>query len=91
MCIDILKKCKEAIPKETGKVIIVEAIFDEEGGEGDEFTGARLSLDMVTMAVTAKGKERTYKDWAHLLAAAGFSRKNVKSIKSVVSVIEAFP
>ncbi|KAL0281849.1 UNVERIFIED_CONTAM: 3'-hydroxy-N-methyl-(S)-coclaurine 4'-O-methyltransferase 2 [Sesamum angustifolium] len=27
LCIDILKKCKEAVPAETGKVIIVEAVI----------------------------------------------------------------
>ncbi|KAK4406301.1 Acetylserotonin O-methyltransferase [Sesamum angolense] len=43
-CIDILKKCKEAVPADTGKVIIVEAVIDEEGG--DEYTGARLAIDM---------------------------------------------
>ncbi|PIN10736.1 hypothetical protein CDL12_16668 [Handroanthus impetiginosus] len=36
LCIDILKKCKEAIPADTGKVIIVDAVIDEEGG--DEYT-----------------------------------------------------
>ncbi|KAK4380874.1 Acetylserotonin O-methyltransferase [Sesamum angolense] len=50
LCIDILKKCKEAVPADTGKVIIVEAVIDEEGG--DEYTGARLALDMTVMAVT---------------------------------------
>ncbi|KAL7081303.1 hypothetical protein ACP275_14G031200 [Erythranthe tilingii] len=49
-CIDILKKCKDAVPKDTGKVMIVEAVIDEDG-EGDEYAGARLSLDMVMMSV----------------------------------------
>ncbi|EYU32600.1 hypothetical protein ABFS82_14G029900 [Erythranthe guttata] len=89
-CIDILKKCKDAIPKDTGKVMIVEAVIDEDG-EGDEYAGARLSLDMVMMSVMVKGKERTYKEWAYLLEEAGFSRHNVVNIKTVVSVIEAYP
>nr|QAX90920.1 caffeic acid O-methyltransferase [Catalpa bungei]QAX90950.1 caffeic acid O-methyltransferase [Catalpa bungei] len=45
-CIDILKKCKEAVPADTGKVIIAEVVINEDGEE-DEYTGARLSLDMV--------------------------------------------
>ncbi|EYU32603.1 hypothetical protein ABFS82_14G030100 [Erythranthe guttata] len=89
-CIDILKKCKDAVPKDTGKVMIVEAVIDEDG-EGDEYAGARLLLDMVMMSVTVKGKERTYKEWAYLLEEAGFSRHNVVNIKTVVSVIEAYP
>ncbi|KAI3459580.1 hypothetical protein Pfo_016243 [Paulownia fortunei] len=89
-CIDILKKCKEAVPADTGKVMIVEAVVDEEG-EGDEYTGARLSLDMTMMAVTVMGKERTYREWTHLLNAAGFSRHTVKNIKTVESVIVAYP
>ncbi|TQE09502.1 hypothetical protein C1H46_004850 [Malus baccata] len=28
-CIRILKKCREAVPKDTGKVIIIDAVIDE--------------------------------------------------------------
>ncbi|KAG8372808.1 hypothetical protein BUALT_Bualt12G0105500 [Buddleja alternifolia] len=89
-CIDILKKCREAVPADTGKVIIVDAVIDEVG-EGDEYTGARLGLDMVMMAATVKGKERTYKEWAYLLSEAGFSRHSVTNIHTIESVIEAYP
>ncbi|PIN04439.1 Hydroxyindole-O-methyltransferase [Handroanthus impetiginosus] len=97
-CINILKKCK-AVPADTGKamfskadqignrLIIVEAILNEE----DEYTSARLSLDMIMMATMIEGKERTYKEWVHLLMAAGFSKHNVRDIKTLVSVIEAYP
>nr|QAX90924.1 caffeic acid O-methyltransferase [Catalpa bungei]QAX90963.1 caffeic acid O-methyltransferase [Catalpa bungei] len=89
LCIDILKKCKEAIPADTGKVIIVEAVIDEEGG--DEYTSARLAMDITMMTVTINGKERTCKEWAQLLNAAGFSRHTIKHMKAVESVIEAYP
>nr|QAX90925.1 caffeic acid O-methyltransferase [Catalpa bungei]QAX90965.1 caffeic acid O-methyltransferase [Catalpa bungei] len=89
-CIDILKKCKEAIPADTGRVIIAEAVIKEDEEE-DEYTGAQLSLDMIMMDLHIEGKERTYKEWAHLLKAAGFSRHNVKNMKTLVSVIEAYP
>lgn len=85
-CIEILKKCKEA----AGKVIIIDAIIDEEG-EGDEFAGARLGLDVTMLAVTFEGKERTYKEWAYILHQAGFQRHVVKNIKTLESVIEAYP
>lgn len=86
---DILKKCKEAIPPH-GKVIIIDAVVDEDGG-GDEYYGARVALDMIMMAVTVQGKERTYKEFVHLLDEAGFSRYSVKNINTIESVIEAFP
>nr|QAX90934.1 caffeic acid O-methyltransferase [Catalpa bungei]QAX90956.1 caffeic acid O-methyltransferase [Catalpa bungei] len=59
-CIQILTKCREAIPKDTGKVIIAEAIIEE--GEEDKFIDVRLALDMVMLAHTEKGKERTIKE-----------------------------
>ncbi|PIN00308.1 Hydroxyindole-O-methyltransferase [Handroanthus impetiginosus] len=89
LCVDILKKCKEAIPADTGKVIIVDAIIDEEGG--DEYTGARLAMDMTIMSATIKGKERTDKEWAQLLNIAGFSRHTIKHMKAIESVLEAYP
>lgn len=89
-CIQILKNCKEAIPDEQGKVIIVEAVIDE--GEGkDKLKDVGLMLDMVMMAHTTTGKERTSKDWAYVLSEAGFSRHTVKRIQAVQSVIEAYP
>ncbi|KAG8369370.1 hypothetical protein BUALT_Bualt14G0004200 [Buddleja alternifolia] len=89
LCVNILKNCKEAIPKDTGKVIIVEAVIDEEGG--DEYTGARLALDMTIMASTVHGKERTDKEWAQLLNAAGFSSHTIKHMEAIESLIEAYP
>ncbi|PIN10737.1 Hydroxyindole-O-methyltransferase [Handroanthus impetiginosus] len=72
LCIDILKKCKEAIPADKRKVIIVDGVIDEEGG--DEYMGAHLAMDMTIMTAVVKGKERTDKEWAQLLTIAGFSR-----------------
>ncbi|PIN10738.1 Hydroxyindole-O-methyltransferase [Handroanthus impetiginosus] len=89
LCVDILKKCKEAIPADTGKVIIVDAVIDEEGG--DEYTSARLAMDMTIMTAVVKGKERSNKEWAQLLNIAGFSRHTIKHMKAIESVIEAYP
>ncbi|KAK3015154.1 hypothetical protein RJ639_005300 [Escallonia herrerae] len=88
-CIHILKKCREAIPQDTGKVIIVEAVIGER--EGDKLKDVALLLDMVMMAHTNKGKERTLDEWARVLCEAGFSRHTVKHIRAVQSVIEAYP
>nr|AWH62809.1 O-methyltransferase [Camptotheca acuminata] len=88
-CIHILRKCREAIPKDKGKVIIVEAVIEEE--EGDKLKYVGLMLDMVMMAHTNKGKERTSKEWAHVLREAGFSRHTLKRIQTPQSIIEAYP
>ncbi|PSS31563.1 (RS)-norcoclaurine 6-O-methyltransferase [Actinidia chinensis var. chinensis] len=87
-CIRILKNCREAISKDKRKVIIVEAVVEE---KEDKLGHVRLMLDMVMMAFTNNGKQRTSKEWAHLLREAGFSRYTVTQIKSVKSVIEAYP
>ncbi|KAK4343345.1 hypothetical protein RND71_036439 [Anisodus tanguticus] len=92
-CIQILTKCREAIPKDKGKVIIMEAVI----GEKEEIKGneklkdVALMLDMVMMAHTSNGKERTAKEWAYVLNAAGFSRHTISHINAVQSVIQAYP
>ncbi|KAL0295806.1 UNVERIFIED_CONTAM: Acetylserotonin O-methyltransferase [Sesamum calycinum] len=79
----------EAIPKDTGKVIIAEAVIDE--GEEDKYMDVRLALDMVMLAHTEKGKERTIEEWEYVVNAAGFTRFTVKRIQATISVIKAYP
>ncbi|KAM4089487.1 hypothetical protein ACB094_07G155900 [Castanea mollissima] len=88
-CIQILKKCREAVLENKGKVIIVDAVIEE--AEKDKLTDVKLALDMAMMAHTNRGKERTLKEWGFVLGEAGFSRYTVKTIHAVQSVIEAFP
>ncbi|CAI9299244.1 unnamed protein product [Lactuca saligna] len=88
-CIDILRKCREAIPKDTGKVIIVESIVGLE--ENHEYEDVVLMLDMVMIAHTSTGKERTLKEWSCLFDDAGFTRYTIKQIRSFHSVIEVYP
>ncbi|CAB4290931.1 unnamed protein product [Prunus armeniaca] len=91
-CIRILKKCREAIPEEKGKVIIVEAVIEEDNEKQDnKLTDVRLMLDMVMMAHTNTGKERTMKEWGYVLGEAGFSRHTITPIHAIQSVIQAFP
>lgn len=89
-CIKILRKCKEAIPKEKGRVIIVEAVI-EEGKEEKYLKDVGLMLDMVMMAHTNIGKERTLKEWEYVIKEAGFTTFTTKTIHAVQSVITAFP
>ncbi|XVE48795.1 hypothetical protein DITRI_Ditri01bG0031400 [Diplodiscus trichospermus] len=88
-CIKVLKKCKEALPQDKGKVIIVEVMLEED--KDDKLDFVRLMLDMVMMAHTTKGKERTLKEWSYVLQESGFTRFNVKPIHAVQFVIEAYP
>nr|QWK65130.1 flavonoid O-methyltransferase 7 [Scutellaria baicalensis] len=88
-CIEILKRCREAIQLDTGKVIIVEAVIEE--GDEDKYSDVRLALDMVMLAHTERGKERTYNEWEYVVKEAGFSRFTVTKLEAIVSVIEAYP
>ncbi|XP_022135686.1 (R,S)-reticuline 7-O-methyltransferase-like [Momordica charantia] len=88
-CIKLLKNCKEAIPKKTGKVIIVEIVIDEK--EQNKLLDVRLMMDMIMMAHTNKGKERTREEWAYVLQKAGFSRYIITPTSTIQSVIQAFP
>ena len=66
--IEILRRCKEAIPEETGKVIIVDAVV---GHEDHEFKDVVLMLDTVMMTHKSKRKEQTLKQWSYVFTEAG--------------------
>ncbi|WZZ46924.1 hypothetical protein YC2023_043183 [Brassica napus] len=95
-CIKILKNCKEAVPANIGKVVIVESVIRENKKtmiveERDEkLEHVRLMLDMVMMAHTSTGKERTLKEWDFVLNEAGFARYEVRDIDDVQCVIIAY-
>ncbi|CAI9104802.1 OLC1v1003565C1 [Oldenlandia corymbosa var. corymbosa] len=99
-CIKILKNCKAALPPLTGKVIILEAVIDDHHHNGEQarkgsvikqLQDVGLMLDMVMMAHTTTGKERTASEWAFVLDQAGFSRHTIRRIPAVQSLIEAYP
>ncbi|GLJ07303.1 hypothetical protein SUGI_0063930 [Cryptomeria japonica] len=88
-CVKILKQCRKAIP-ETGKVIIVDTVLNaREKTALDPSLG--LVFDLVMIAHTSGGKERSEEDWENLLKEGGFPRFNVIAIPALQSVIEAFP
>nr|QAX90926.1 caffeic acid O-methyltransferase [Catalpa bungei]QAX90947.1 caffeic acid O-methyltransferase [Catalpa bungei] len=88
-CIQILRNCREAIPTDTGKVIIAEVVVEER--EEDKVTDAHLALDMAILVHTEKGKERTIKEWEYVVYAAGFTKYTIKHIEGeIISVIEAY-
>ncbi|KAG2318572.1 hypothetical protein Bca4012_055221 [Brassica carinata] len=95
-CIKILKNCKEAVPANIGKVFIVESVIRENKktmiveGRDEKLEHVRLMLDMVMMAHTSTGKERTLKEWDFVLNEAGFARYEVRDIDDVQCVIIAY-
>ncbi|XP_051151242.1 acetylserotonin O-methyltransferase-like [Andrographis paniculata] len=86
-CVKILKNCRDAIPKETGKVIIMDYVINHDN-DNEEY---RLAMDMEMLSQTINGKERNVKEWDDILKSAGFTKHTIKSIPAPVSVIEAYP
>ncbi|KAH6815716.1 hypothetical protein C2S51_020536 [Perilla frutescens var. frutescens] len=94
-CVQILKKCRESIPLDTGKVIIAEAVIRDEGESEEEtdkyIKDLHLTLDMVMLVHTERGKERSVEEWEYVVREAGFTRFTVKYIQAIVAVVEAYP
>nr|Q9LEL5.1 RecName: Full=3'-hydroxy-N-methyl-(S)-coclaurine 4'-O-methyltransferase; AltName: Full=S-adenosyl-L-methionine:3'-hydroxy-N-methylcoclaurine 4'-O-methyltransferase; Short=4'-OMT [Coptis japonica]BAB08005.1 S-adenosyl-L-methionine:3'-hydroxy-N-methylcocla urine 4'-O-methyltransferase [Coptis japonica] len=86
--IKILKQCRNAVPKDGGKVIIVDVALDEESDH--ELSSTRLILD-IDMLVNTGGKERTKEVWEKIVKSAGFSGCKIRHIAAIQSVIEVFP
>lgn len=70
-------------------MIIVDAIVGRK--EDHEFKEVGLLLDMVMIAHTSDGKERTIDEWSYVLHEAGFTRYTIKHIQAYQSVIEVCP
>ncbi|KAJ4734319.1 O-methyltransferase [Rhynchospora pubera] len=87
-CLDILKKCKEAIrsAENGGKVIIVDAVV----GSPIEYEETQLLFDMLMLTVHA-GAERDEHEWKSLFTKAGFSSYRIVRTVGYVSIIEVYP
>lgn len=88
-CIKILKNCKKAIPEGRGKVIIVEFVLRPEGD--GLFDDSGFAFDLLMIAHTSGGRERTEIEWKNLLQRAGFPRYKIVPIPALPSIIEAYP
>lgn len=84
----ILKNCREAVPEEGGKVIIVDVVLDPKSSHPLIHTRMSMDLDMLVMT---GGKERTEEEWKTLIQSAGYRGYKIKHISAAQSVIEAFP
>ncbi|KAG9447462.1 hypothetical protein H6P81_013590 [Aristolochia fimbriata] len=88
-CVKILRRCKEAVPREGGKVVIVDVVAD--AAAEHPFSKPRMVLDIDMMVFTG-GRERTEEDWKGLILKAGYrGGYQIRDIEAIQSVIEAFP
>ncbi|MCL7041232.1 hypothetical protein MKW94_021473 [Papaver nudicaule] len=70
--------------------IIVDCVLGPDGGGDGSFEKTGLAFDLVMMAHSSGGKERTEVEWKMLLNNAGFPRYNIIRIPTFPSIIEAF-
>ncbi|PIA55599.1 hypothetical protein AQUCO_00700125v1 [Aquilegia coerulea] len=88
-CVKLLKNCHKVLSKNGGKLIIVDAVLDPEGkGPFDDII---IAYDMVMMATTIGGKERTEAEWKKILECGGFPNYKIIRIPALLSIIEAYP
>lgn len=97
-CVEILKKCKEAIPSKEkgGKVMILDMVLGDEqknttagGDDSEASTETKLFFDMLMM-VLVTGTERTEKEWANLFLQAGFCDYKITPMLGLRSLIEVY-
>lgn len=90
-CVDILKKCKEAITRKgkEGKVIIIDIVVENEKRD-DESVETQLLFDMLMM-VLFTGKERSKKEWVKLISSAGYNNYKITPVLGLRSLIEIYP
>ncbi|XP_048327932.2 xanthohumol 4-O-methyltransferase-like [Ziziphus jujuba] len=88
-CVKILRNCRKAIGEKNGKVIIVDIVVKSEGNEIFDEMG--MVIDLLMLAHTTGGKERTEKEWKKILNDGGFTRYKIIKIQAILSIIEAYP
>ena len=81
----ILRNCRKAMTQH-GRLLIVEHVL----AQGNAPSWGKM-LDLQQLVLSAGGRERTEKEFAHLLAAAGFKLQRVIPTASTASLIEAVP
>nr|XP_048327676.1 (R,S)-reticuline 7-O-methyltransferase-like [Ziziphus jujuba var. spinosa] len=85
----ILRNCRKAIGEKNGKVIILDIFVKSECNEIFDEMG--MVIDLLMLAHTSGGKERTEKEWKKILNEGGFTRYKIIKIQAILSIIEAYP
>ncbi|KAB1228320.1 (R,S)-reticuline 7-O-methyltransferase [Morella rubra] len=88
-CIKILRNCQKAIPEKGGKLIIVDIVLEKDSH--DLFDETRMVFDLMMMAHSSGGKERTELEWKELLKKGGFPCYKITKIPAIPFIIEAYP
>jgi hypothetical protein len=78
----ILRNCREAM-NQGGRVLVIEGVITP----GNEPSNSKL-WDVVMLALTRGGRERTEEEYAELYAQAGLTLTRVVSTHAVVSIVE---
>lgn len=78
----ILRNCRDAMTA-GGKVLVIEGVMPP----GNEPSNSKL-WDVVMLALTSGGRERTEEEYAELYAQAGLSLTRVVPTNAVVSIVE---
>ena len=71
LCLKLLKNCHKALP-EKGKVIVVDTILPV-AAETSPYARQASHLDLMMLAYSPEGKERTEQEFQELGHAAGFA------------------
>nr|XP_048327681.1 (R,S)-reticuline 7-O-methyltransferase-like [Ziziphus jujuba var. spinosa] len=85
----ILRNCRKAIGEKNGKVIIVDIVVKSDGNK--IFDGMGIVIDLLMLAHTSGGKERTEKEWKKILNDRGFTLYKIIKIQAILSIIVAYP
>ncbi|GMN34482.1 hypothetical protein TIFTF001_042067 [Ficus carica] len=88
-CVKILQNSRKAIPEKSGKVILVDLVLDTQNNA--PFDDMGLVADLVMVAHTSGGKERSENEWKKILKDGGFPRYKIIKIPALPSIIEAYP
>ncbi|WMV34461.1 hypothetical protein MTR67_027846 [Solanum verrucosum] len=74
-CVKLLKSCYKATPTENGKVIVVEAILPVKPNHSSVISVSQF--DMIMLATSPGGKERSEHEFRALAIEAGFKEINL--------------
>ena len=86
LCVKLLKNCHKALPKK-GKVIVVDTILSV-GAKTYMYARQAFNLDLMMLAYSPRGKERTEQEFQELDHEAGFVGVNPICCINGVWVIE---
>ena len=88
-CLKVLRKCRESIPSNGGKVIIIDIVINQDKDD-NQLTDGKLYFDLLMMVVVT-GRERHEKEWEKLFLEAGFSHYKITPLFGLKSLIEVYP